>query len=89
MKVNFDNESMLTFEVDSEEEKVYALLGTKFGDGENFVILATEDELEEYGYNAEDWAEDWDKDVKTLEVGETATHGYWFYDKANVIVRLA
>lgn len=85
MKVKFDNDAMLTFEVENDNEKVFAFLGTCMGDGENFVTLATEDELEGLGYNAEDW----DKDVKTLEVGETATHGYWFYDKANVIVRLA
>lgn len=85
MKVKYDNDAMLTFEQDNDDEKIFALCGTKFGDGENFVMLAKEDELDKLGIEPSDW----DKDIKSLKIGETATYGYWFYDKANVIVRLA
>lgn len=85
MKVTFDGENAMTFELKDDNEKVFAMLGTKFGDGENYVMLAKEDELEDFGYDANEW----DRDVRTLEIGETATHSYWFYDKANIIVRLA
>ena len=84
MKVTFDGENAMTFDCE-ENEKVFAMLGTKYGDGECYSMLATEDELEELGYDPSEW----DKDVKSLEIGETATHSFWFYDKANIIVRLA
>lgn len=85
MKVEFDNTNTMTFEVKNEREKVFAMLGTLYGDGRNYVTLMTEDELESFGYDANEW----DRDVRTLKIGETATHSYWFYDKANIIVRLA
>ena len=85
MKITFDGENAMTFEVKDDNEKVFALLGTKYGDGECYSMLATEDELEDYGYDANEW----DRDVKSLEVGECATHSYWFYGKANLCVRLA
>lgn len=86
MKVTFDNESaMMTFETKYENEKVFAMLGTKYGDGECYTMLITEDQLDSIGYDANEW----DRDVRTLEIGETATHSYWFYNKANIIVRLA
>ena len=85
MKITFDGENAMTFEVKDDNEKVFALLGTKYGDGECYTMLATEDELEELGYDPSEW----DKDPKSLEIGETATHSFWFYDKANLIVRLA
>ena len=85
MKITFDGENAMTFEVKDDNEKVFALLGTKYGDGECYSMLATEDELEELGYDPSEW----NKDAKSLEIGETATHSFWFYDKANLIVRLA
>ena len=85
MKVTFDNESAMTFEPKDDNEKIYSLLGTKYGDGENFVMLITEDQLDDIGYDANEW----DRDVKSLEIGECATHSYWFYGKANICVRLA
>lgn len=85
MKITFDGENAMTFEVKNDNEKVFALLGTKYGDGECYSMLATEDELEDLGYDPSEW----NKDVKSLEIGETATHSFWFYDKANLIVRLA
>ena len=84
MKITFDGENAMTFDCE-ENEKVFAMLGTKFGDGENYVMLAKEDQLEDFGYDANEW----DRDVRSLEVGETATHSFWFYGKANIIVRLA
>jgi len=84
MKVEYKNK-MMTFETENEDEKVFCFLGTKFGDGENFATFVTEDELESLGYQQDEW----DKDVLSMEIGETATYGYWFYDKANIIVRLA
>jgi hypothetical protein len=84
MKVTFDTNTM-TFEVKNENEKVYSVLGTKYGDGENFVMLITEEDLDSIGYDANEW----DRDIRSLEIGETATHSYWFYGKANIIVRLA
>lgn len=86
MKVTFDNDSaIMTFEVKDENEKVFAVLGTKYGDGECYTMITTEDQLDSIGYDANEW----DRDVRTLEIGETATHSYWFYRNANVIVRLA
>ena len=85
MKVSYDQENVMTFEQDNDNEKVFAFLGTKFGDGENFSALVTEDELDKLGLDLTEW----DKDIKKLQIGETATYGYWFYDKANIIVRLA
>lgn len=86
MKVTFDNETaMMTFETKYENEKVFAVLGTKYGDSECYTMLMTEDQLDSIGYDANEW----NRDVRTLEIGEIATHCYWFYDKANIIVRLA
>lgn len=84
MKITFDGENAMTFDFE-ENEKVFAMLGTKFGDGENYVMLAKEDELEDFGYDPNEW----DRDIKSLEIGESATHSYWFYGKANLCVRLA
>lgn len=86
MKVTFDNETaMMTFEVKNENEKVFAVLGTKYGDGECYTMMITEDQLDSIGYDANEW----NVDIRTLKVGETSRHSYWFYDKANIIVRLA
>ena len=85
MKVAFDNTNTMTFEVKNEREKVFAMLGTLYGDGRNYVTLMTEEELDSCGYNKDEWS----KDVKTMAIGETSTYGYWFYDKANFMVRLA
>lgn len=86
MKVIFDNETaMMTFEVKDDDEKVFAVLGTKYGDGECYTMLITEDQLDSIGYDENEW----NRNVRTLRVGETATHCYWFFDKANIIVRLA
>ena len=84
MKITFDNNNTMTFE-NGKDEKVFAMLGTVMGDGENYSTLITEDELEGFDYDPNEW----DRDVRTLEIGETATHSYWFYNKANIIVRLA
>lgn len=86
MKVTFDNETaMMTFEVKNENEKVFAVLGTKYGDGECYTMMITEDQLDSIGYDANEW----NVDIRTMKVGEISTHCYWFYDKANIIVRLA
>lgn len=85
MKITFDNVSTMTFEVKDDNEKVFAMLGTKYGDGECYTMLMTEDELDSIDYDTNEW----DRDVKSLEIGECATHSYWFYGKANIIVRLA
>ncbi len=87
MKTKFEKSSnIITFEQENDSEKIFALLGTKYGDGaENCSMLASEKQMEELGINSDEWS----KDFHELEIGESATYGYWFYDKANVIVRLA
>lgn len=45
MKVKYDDATM-TFEVKDENEKVFAMLGTKHGDGECYTMLITEDQLD-------------------------------------------
>lgn len=84
MKTKYEN-GLLTFSEDSENEKIFSVNGTKYGDGDRFVRLMTEKELKEEIPDDSDWSMPFDK----MEVGDTSTYGYWFYDKANVIVRVA
>jgi len=87
MKVNYEDKmNMLTFEQENENEKVFCVVGTIYGDGESFCRFMTEKEIaDESWYDSDEWS----KDVFTMEIGETSTFGYWYYDKANIIVRVA
>ena len=85
MKTKYEN-GYLNVEVENESEKVFAFVATKHSDSStSFVTLFTESEL-----FAQDWFDlsEWSADPKTLEIGESCTHGYWFYNKSEVLTRM-
>lgn len=84
MKVNFDNELNVMNFTNTENEKVFCLIGTKFADGgENSVMLLNEEEIKQFPTDG------WSIPFNEMEVGDTSIHGYWYYDKANIVTRLA
>lgn len=84
MKTKYEN-GILSFE-EMPNEKVFCVTGTVHGDGDRFVRLMTEEEVKKEMTTDED---DWSMPLDQMEVGDTSTYHYWYYDKANVIVRLA
>ena len=84
METKFEK-GILTFKEDSKDEKIFCAIGTKYGDGDRFVRLMTKEEIKKEITDESDWSMPIDK----MEVGDTSTYGYWFYDKANIIVRVA
>lgn len=77
---------ILSFEQENEQEKIFCIVGTIKGDGENFARFITEKEIDKEGWYV---PEQWSKDINNLEIGDSSTHGFWYYDKANVIIRVA
>ena len=84
MKTKFDN-GILSFN-EMSNEKVFCVMGTVFGDGDRFVRLMTEEEINRDGSMQDDG---WSKKLEELEVGDSSTYGYWHYQKANIVTRLA
>jgi len=84
MKTKYEN-GILSFTEDSEDEKIFSVIGTKYGDGDRFVRLMTEIEVKEEIPDEKEWS----MPIDEMEVGDTSTYGYWHYDKANIIVRVA
>lgn len=84
METKFEN-GILTFKEDSKDEKIFSVIGTKYGDGDRFVRLMTEVEIKKEIPDESEWS----MPIDEMEVGDTSTYGYWFYGKANVIVRVA
>lgn len=84
MKVNFDNELNVMNFTNTENEKVFCVMGTKFADGgENSVMLLNEEQMKELP------TEGWSMPFDEMEVGDTSVYGYWYYGKANIVTRLA
>ena len=46
----------------------------------------TEEEINQDGSMQNDG---WSKKLEELEVGDSSTYGYWYYQKANIVTRLA
>ena len=84
MRTKFDN-GILSFN-EMHNEKAFCVMGTIFGDGDRFVRLMTEEEINQDGSMQNDG---WSKKLKELEVGDSSTYGYWYYQKANFVTRLA
>ena len=84
MKTKYEN-GILSFVEDSEDEKIFCVTGTKYGDGDRFVRFMTEEEINKEIPDVSDWSMPFDK----MEVGDTSTYSYWLYAKANVVVRVA
>lgn len=84
MRTKFEN-GILSFN-EMPNEKVFCVMGTIFGDGDRFVRLMTEEEINQDGSMQNDG---WSKKLEELEVGDSSTYGYWYYQKANIVTRLA
>ena len=84
MRTEFDN-GILSFN-EMPNEKVFCVMGTIFGDGDRFVLPMTEEEINQDGSIQKDG---WSKKLEELEVGDSSTYGYWYYQKANIVTRLA
>lgn len=84
MRTKFDN-GILSFN-EMPNEKVFCVMGTIFGDGDRFVRLMTEEEINQDGSMQKDGCS---KNLDELEVGDSSTYGYWYYQKANIVTRLA
>ena len=84
MKTKYEN-GILCFSENSNDEKIFSVNGTKFGDGDRFVRLMTEEEIKKEIPDDSGWSMPFDE----MEIGDTSTYSYWFYEKANIVVRLA
>ena len=84
MTTKYEN-GFLSF-TEEQNEKVFCAMGTIFGDSDRFVRLMTEEEIKR-----EKWMDsnDWSIPLEKMEVGDTSIYSYWYYDKANLVTRLA
>lgn len=84
MTTKYEN-GILSF-MEEQNEKVFCVMGTTFGDGDRFVRLMTEEEIKREKFMDSD---NWSIPLEKMEVGDTSIYGYWHYDKANLVSRLA
>ena len=86
MKTNFDGK-ILSFEMDDYREKIFAVLGTVYGHGDSFVMLMTEQELNDCDWYCE---EDWSKKLSELGIGHRSTYNFVMAKGMhNQIIRMA
>lgn len=84
MRTKFEN-GILSFN-EMPNEKVFCVMGTVFGDGDRYVRLMTEEEINHDGWMQDDG---WSKQLDELEVGDSSIFNYWYHPKANIVTRLA
>lgn len=85
MKTEVINSNILSFTEENESEKVFCFVSTKFGESGGFVMIVNEKEIKDEKNGIDVDFNELDK----LAVGETLSFGYWYYQKAYAITRLA